>query len=153
MNAVLQRDTVYASPWLSAHDIALVRSQFARVGADADGFASDFYDALFSIAPLVRAMFRGEMPEQRGKLVKMLALLVAQLHAPDALAAPLEALGRRHRGYGVLALDYDCVGEALMRALALRLGEDFDPAARAAWGKVYVFAAATMQAAGPAPRA
>lgn len=153
MNALPQPRSTDATPWLSPDEIGLVRTQFARIGRDADGFAVDFYDALFSIAPLVRAMFRGEMAEQRVKLVRMLALLVSQLHAPETLAAPLAALGQRHRGYGVLALEYDCVGKALLRALAARLGDDFDDAARTAWGKVYAHAASTMQAArmvGPA---
>ena len=45
--------------------------------------------------------------------------------------------GERHHGYGVLALEYDKVGDALLRTLALHLGEAFDQTARTAWGKVY----------------
>ena len=146
MNALLQPHPTDATPWLSPDDIALVRAQFTRIGQDPDGFACDFYDALFSIAPLLRAMFRGPMPEQRDKLLRMLALLVSQLHTPQMMAAPLAALGERHRGYGVLAVDYDKVGDALMRALHLHLGKDFNADARTAWGKVYVFIASTMHA-------
>lgn len=146
MHAMLQPRPIDATPWLSLEDIDLVRAQFARIGSDADGFARDFYDALFSSAPLLRAMFHGPMHEQRTKLLRMLALLVSQLRSPEALAAPLAALGERHRGYGVLALDYDKVGDALMRALHKHLGDDFNEAARAAWGKVYAIVASTMQA-------
>lgn len=148
MNALLQPLPAGRMAWLTDAEIALVQSQFARLGDDADGFAIDFYDALFAISPLVRAMFRGPMPEQRAKLVKVLALLVASLRNPEALAQPLAELGRRHRGYGVLAPDYDCVGKALLQALAMRLGEDFDAAARAAWGTLYTHVAGTMLAAG-----
>lgn len=155
MNAMLQSRVPGATPWLSPVDIARVRAQFGLLARDADGFAREFYDALFAIAPLVRAMFRGPMPEQRGKLVQMLSLLIAKLDTPEALAAPLAELGKRHHRYGVLPLDYDCVGEALLCALALRLGDGFDAASKAAWGKVYVFAAAAMQEAaargGPLP--
>ena len=147
MNALLQSHAIPATPWLSPNEIDLVRNQFAHIGRDADGFARDFYDTLFSIAPLVRAMFRGPMPEQRAKLLRMLGLLVSQLRSPEALAAPLASLGERHHGYGVLALDYDKVGDALLRTLALHLGEAFDQTARTAWGKVYAFVASTMQAA------
>ncbi|MET0892225.1 MAG: globin domain-containing protein [Pseudoxanthomonas sp.] len=145
MNALLQ-PTSSAAPSLSLsrEEIDLVRAQFALIGRDADGFASDFYDALFSLAPLVRAMFSGPMPEQRGKLVRMLALLVSQLHAPESMVAPLAALGERHRGYGVLSLDYDKVGDALLRALRKHLGADFNDASRAAWGKAYFFIASNM---------
>jgi hemoglobin-like flavoprotein len=92
-------------------------------------------------------MFRGPMPEQRTKLVRMLALLVSQLRSPEALAVPLAELGRRHHGYGVIPQDYAKVGEALLRTLAGRLGDDFDADARAAWGRLYGFVAARMQAA------
>ncbi|MBP3984135.1 hypothetical protein J5837_06800 [Pseudoxanthomonas helianthi] len=152
MNAMLHATTdsppepVIAHAWLTAEEIRIIRSQFARVGEDADGFARDFYSSLFSIAPLLRAMFRGEMAEQRAKLVHMLAMLVSQLKSPEALIAPLAALGERHRGYAVIPLDYECVGRALMRALALRLGDDFDVASHAAWNKLYGHVAAIMQA-------
>lgn len=146
MNAMLKTRTPDAAPWLSPEEIDLIRAQFALVGRDADGFARDFYDALFSIAPLLRAMFRGPMPEQRAKLLRMLAMLIAHLRSPDALAEPLAALGERHRGYGVLALDYDKVGEALLQALGMHLGGGFDDAARIAWAKLYAFVASTMQA-------
>lgn len=148
MNALLRHRPVAGLDWLSDAEIELVRAQFARIGADADAFASDFYDALFAIAPLVRAMFRGPMPEQRAKLLKVLGLLVANLRHPDMLAIPLAELGRRHRGYGVLALDYDCVGKALLDTLANRLGKDFDAAARAAWGRLYTHVAGAMLATG-----
>jgi hemoglobin-like flavoprotein len=152
MNAMLQpASSPSASPskpdWLSPTEIELIRAQFARIGEDADGFAIEFYDALFAIAPLVRAMFRGPMPDQRAKLVRMLALLVSQLRSPEALAIPLAELGRRHHGYGVIPQDYGKVGEALLRTLGSRLGEDFDADARAAWGRLYGFVAARMQAA------
>ncbi len=148
MNALLRQRPPTGLAWLSDAEIELVRAQFARIGADADAFAIDFYDALFAIAPLVRAMFRGPMPEQRAKLVKVLALLVANLRHPEALAIPLAELGRRHRGYGVLALDYDCVGKALLDTLTRRLGDDFDAVARAAWGRLYTHVAGAMLAAG-----
>ena len=141
MNALLRHRPVAGLDWLSDAEIELVRAQFARIGAD-------FSDALFAIAPLVRAMFRGPMPEQRAKLLKVLGLLVANLRHPDMLAIPLAELGRRHRGYGVLALDYDCVGKALLDTLANRLGKDFDAAARAAWGRLYTHVAGAMLATG-----
>ena len=68
---------------------------------------------------------------------------------PDAAVPELqaEAAPLRHRAYGVLALDYDHAGDALLRALALHLGDAFDERARAAWGRLYVAIASAMQAA------
>ena len=147
MHAFLQTSPDDSAPWLSASEIALVRAQFARMQQDADAFATAFYDAFFSISPVVRTMFHSDMPQHREKFMQMLALLVSKLHASDAMAAPLAELGCRHFGYGVLALDYDRFGEALMRALASHLGMAFDAHARTAWSKAYVFIASNMQSA------
>lgn len=131
--------------WLDPSEIARVRRQFATIGTNADAFASEFYSRLFSISPLVRAMFRGDMGEQRDKLVRMLALLVSKLDTPEQLAIPLAALGERHRGYGVMQADFDPVGRALIATLAHHLGDDFDDAARDVWLKVYAWVTAQMQ--------
>lgn len=131
--------------WLDPSEIARIRRQFVAIGNDADAFAAEFYSRLFSISPLVRAMFRGEMGEQRAKLVRMLAMLVSKLDTPEQLAIPLAALGERHRGYGVMQADFDPVGRALIATLAQRLGDDFDEAACAAWLKVYAWVTAQMQ--------
>ena len=147
MHAFLQTSPDDSSPWLSASEIALVRAQFARIQKDADAFAIVFYDALFSITPTVRTMFLGDMTRQGAKLMKMLATLVSGLHAPEKMTAPLVWLGLHHWSYGVLAVDYDCMGEALMRALAKQLGTAFDASARAAWSKAYSFIATNMQSA------
>lgn len=131
--------------WLTPEEIGIVRSQFVRVCEDADGFARDFYGSLFSIAPLLRAMFPDDMGMQRARFVRMLTVLVAQLKFPEALVAPFAALGERHRGYAAIPLDYENFGRALMRALALRLGDDFDVPAHDAWNKLYGRVAAIMQ--------
>ena len=146
MNAQLQAPPVYAGG-LTALEAQCLRGQFARLADDADGFAADFYDRLFAIAPLVRAMFRGPMPEQRAKLMRMLGLLVQRLDAPQELSLALSGLGERHRAYGVMAADFEPVGRALIGALGARLGEDFDGLARGAWLKVYAFVTVQMRGA------
>lgn len=147
VNAFLHTSPDDVSPWLSPDEIALVRAQFAQVEQEADAFATVFYDAFFSITPPVRTMFRSDMAQHRARFMQMLAVLVSKLHASDSMALLLAGLGRRHFGYGVLALDYDRFGEALMRALASHLGTAFDGFARVAWSKVYVFIASSMQSA------
>ena len=145
MNAQLHPPPVLAGGLTTAQAERL-RAQFARLAADADGFAEDFYDRLFAIAPLVRAMFRGPMPEQRAKLMRMLGLLVQRLDAPGELAQALSGLGERHRAYGVLASDFEPVGRALLGTLGARLGPDFDTPARMAWQQVYGFVVEQMSA-------
>ena len=59
----------------------------------------------------------------------------------------LDALGRRHAGYGVEARHYDAVGQALLEALQGRLGVAFTPGVAQAWAGVYGVVASRMQAA------
>jgi hemoglobin-like flavoprotein len=133
--------------WLDPASIALIRTQFATIAGDADGFAADFYARLFVIAPQVRPLFGSDLAEQRAKLVRMLSMLIAGLDRPDQLSAPLANLGQRHAGYQVQSHHYAVVGAALLDTLAARLGADFDDAAHTAWATLYGGVAATMQRA------
>lgn len=133
--------------WLQPAEIARIRAQFARVAPQADAFAAAFYQRLFRLAPSVRAMFPDDLAEQQSKLVHMLATLVARLDAPAQLAAPLTRLGEHHHRYGVTRKDFALVGVALLDTLAEHLAAEFDADARHAWRRLYMHAAATMQAA------
>ena len=59
------------------------------------------------------------------------------LELPFALVPALEALGRRHAGYGVEGRHYDTVGGALLDTLAECLGRTFTPKVRDAWAALY----------------
>lgn len=133
--------------WLQPTEIARIRAQFARLAPQSQVFAAAFYQRLFQLAPSVRSMFPDNLAEQQSKLVHMLALLVARLDAPAQLAVPLTRLGEQHHRHGVTRKDFALVGMALLDALAEHLGDDFDTDARHAWRRMYMHAAATMQAA------
>lgn len=147
MHGLLQTNPDDTSPWLSPAEIALVRTQFAYLQHDADAFAADVCNALFSRTPHLRTIFHGDMPQHRAKFMQMLAILVAKLHQSEAITEQLAWLGLEHRCYGVLALDYDRMGEALMHALSGHLGTAFHASSRTAWSKAYVFIASSMQSA------
>src|SRR4051794_37609828 len=73
-----------------------------------DQAASLFYDRLFEIDPATRALFRNTDQVQQGKkLMQALAAVVAGLDHLDQLLPTIEALGRRHAGYGVTDAHYD----------------------------------------------
>jgi hemoglobin-like flavoprotein len=59
----------------------------------------------------------------------------------------VEALGRRHVGYGVRDEHYSTVGEALIWTLAQGLGDAFTSEVREAWAAAYSWLAFTMQRA------
>jgi nitric oxide dioxygenase len=103
-----------------------------------------FYQRLFTLDPTLRSLFRGDLHEQRGKLMGMLQLAVAGLHRLDTLVPLVQQLGVRHRGYGATEAHYATVGAALLWTLEQGLGERFTPEVQAAWSSVYTLLASTM---------
>jgi hemoglobin-like flavoprotein len=130
---------------LTANDIALVHTSFAKVLPIKDAAADLFYNRLFEIAPQLRAMFPSDLKEQKSKLMAMIAAAVGGLHDLKTLVPHVKALGARHAGYGVTVTHYSIVGEALMWTLERGLGGAFTPEVRSAWAKVYGILAGTMQ--------
>jgi hemoglobin-like flavoprotein len=98
----------------------LVQNTFAAIVPIADDAASLFYRRLFEIHPSLRAMFRGDMAEQRRKLMQMIAAAVKGLDRLEQLVPVVQDLGRRHAGYGVEDRHYDTVGAAGYCASTLR---------------------------------
>jgi len=125
----------------------LVQQSFVSVAAIADDAAILFYQRLFELDPSLRPLFRGDMAEQRKKLMQMITAAVKGLDRLDQLVPQLRSLGRRHGGYGVVDSHYDTVAEALLWTLEMGLGRAFTPEVKGAWVAVYTLLADTMKAA------
>ena len=127
---------------------ALVRETWAAVAPIAPAAAALFYSRLFEIDPSLRRMFgHADMAEQGKKLMQTLSVAVASLDRLDALIPAVEALGRRHVGYGVRDDHYATVAQALLWTLEQGLGPAFTVEAREAWTAVYLTLAGVMQRA------
>jgi nitric oxide dioxygenase len=74
----------------------------------------------------------------------MLGTAVAGLNRLDTLMPAVQALGRRHAGYGVKAQHYASVGSALLWTLEKGLGEAFTPEVKDAWATTYIVLSTTM---------
>jgi hemoglobin-like flavoprotein len=107
--------------------------------------AALFYERLFDISPSARALFvRAPMHVQQEKLLRTLDFLVQTLDYPPRIIEELQALARRHEGYGVIVEQYEPVGDALLWALAQGLGDRFTPEVSRAWTDLYTFIAGVM---------
>ena len=126
---------------------ALVQRSFATIIPIADDAAALFYRRLFDLDPSLERMFRGDMAEQRKKLMQMLTAAVKGLDRLDQLVPVVQELGRRHAGYGVTDKHYATVGKALLWTLEKGLGSAFTAETREAWVTVYGLLATTMQQA------
>jgi hemoglobin-like flavoprotein len=132
---------------MTPREKSLVQETFAKVAPIADTAAALFYGRLFELDPKLKALFKIDMREQGQKLMQMIGLAVSKLDALDELVPVVEALGRRHVGYGVKEADYDTVGAALLWTLEQGLGPAFTPEVKSAWATVYGVLATTMKTA------
>ena len=130
---------------MTPHQIDLMRTSWAAVEPIADTAATLFYGRLFELDPRARVLFRRTDMAAQGKvLMQTLTVVVKSLDRLDTIVPAVQALGRRHAGYGVQARDYDTVGAALLWTLEQGLGDAFDPATRDAWAEAYGVLASVM---------
>ena len=87
------------------------------------------------------------MAAQKKNLMQTLTVVVKGIDRLDDLVPAVQALGRRHAGYGVRPEHYDLVGAALLWTLGQGLGAAFTDDVREAWAQAYGTLAAVMIAA------
>lgn len=137
---------------MNATEVARVQQGFAAVLPRSDAVAQTFYNTLFTRDPALRSLFKGDMTDQRRKLMLTLGTVVQQLHALDSILPAIRGLAARHVTYGVKAVHYDLVGRALLDALAAHLPA-FTDDDRAAWSAAYRLIAGEMMRAASQLRA
>jgi hemoglobin-like flavoprotein len=130
---------------VTPRQIALVQESWKLVQPIADKAAELFYMRLFSLEPSVRRLFKGDMAEQGRKLMSMISVAVNSLTRLESIVPAVQALGRRHAGYGVKKHHYTVVEAALLWTLAQGLGEKFTREIEEAWRAAYRVLAAAMQ--------
>jgi hemoglobin-like flavoprotein len=122
---------------MTPDQVTLVQQSFAKVVPIADTAAELFYGRLFEIAPEVHPLFKGDMAEQRRKLMATLGVVVNGLSNLQSVLPAASSLAKRHVTYGVKTQHYPIVGEALLWTLARGLGPAFTEDVAAAWGAAY----------------
>lgn len=119
-------------------DIDALRQSFELVIERRPDLTHRFYEILFARYPQVRPMFGGTINRRQEEMLsRALLLVVEHLEETDWLARTLGELGARHVGYGVTAVMYDWVGDALLATLAETAGADWTPRVAAAWTAAY----------------
>ena len=129
---------------MTPEQITLVQSSFERLRPDLPTLATRFYQELFGRDPALRALFTTDLALQKVRFAEKLSEIVHAIPRLDELLGHTRALGARHADYGVRALDYRTVGDALIAALAAVLGDSFDAPTREAWVIAYNLMAETM---------
>jgi hemoglobin-like flavoprotein len=129
---------------MTPEQITLVQSSFERLGPELPTLATRFYQELFGRDPALRALFTTDLALQKVRFAEKLSEIVRAMPRLEELLGHTRALGARHASYGVRALDYRTVGDALIAALAAVLGDSFDTPTREAWVIAYNLMAETM---------
>ena len=129
---------------MTPEQITLVQSSFERLGPELPALATRFYQELFRRDPALRPLFTTDLAVQEIRFAEKLTEIVRAMPCLDELLAHTRALGARHAGYGVRAVDYQTVGDALLNALAAILGPSFDAPTYEAWDTAYNLVAETM---------
>jgi hemoglobin-like flavoprotein len=129
-----------------------IRLSFEQIQPIAHVASALFYGRLFEIAPETRELFPYDlgtpsMARQGAMLMQTLRVAVSHLDNLDAVLPSVQALARRHVGYGVQPAHYDAVGAALLWTLEQGLGDGFTAEVRAAWTALYTTLATVMQQA------
>jgi hemoglobin-like flavoprotein len=132
---------------MNTQQVALVQQSFGKVRPRADELAALFYLRLFAIDPTTRPLFPADLAAQRVKLVGVLVYVVNGLGDLSGILDQVQALGRRHVGYGVSERHYTSVGAALLWALEEVMGPRFTAEVREAWVAAYGVLSVSMIAA------
>ncbi|OYW76868.1 MAG: hemin receptor [Verrucomicrobia bacterium 12-59-8] len=129
----------------------LVQSTWAQVVPIADTAAGLFYNRLFELDPTLRSLFTSDIKEQGRKLMMMIGAAVKGLDNLGEVVPAVQALGRRHVGYGVKDEHYATVAAALLWTLEKGLGEAYTPPVAEAWTATYTLLADVMKDAAKQP--
>lgn len=136
---------------MTPEQIGLVQESWKKVVPISDTAAELFYGRLFEEDPTLKPLFKGDIKEQGEKLMKMITVAVNGLDKIDTIVPAVQALGKRHVGYGVEPQHYDTVGSSLIWTLQQGLGDDFDEPTKSAWLESYTILSTTMKDAAAAP--
>lgn len=123
---------------MNPEQIALVRRSVAHVPFAA--LDAGLEARLSQHRPALAARLRGQ------RTAEIVAAAVALLPWPAALRPVLQQLGARQTARGVGAGDWAAIGNAMVDALAERLGERFDTTTHAAWAEAWTLALPMLQA-------
>lgn len=131
-------------------EIEKVQTTWAQLIKRKDDVADLFYERLFEADPSLRRLFPENLRDQKTKLMAMINVAVTKLPVIEQILPDVQALGRRHAGYGVSEAHYPVAGRALLETFETILGDEaFTPEVRMAWTKAYgALSGVMIQAAG-----
>jgi hemoglobin-like flavoprotein len=115
----------------------LVQESWTKVFENEKHAVDVFYSKLFALDPSIQYLFKGDLGEQKKRLMSMFNIAVRGLDKLDEMLPTIEDLGKRHSGYNVRDEHYATMGQALVFMIEHELGDACTPEIRAAWQEAY----------------
>jgi nitric oxide dioxygenase len=125
----------------------LVQDTFQYVKPVSAAAAQLFYSRLFQLNPSLKPLFKGDLEDQRRKLLASITAVVEGLDRFDEMLPGVQAMAARHECYGVRPEHYEDFGAALLWTLERALGPSWTPDVRQAWAAVYDSLSSAMKQA------
>jgi hemoglobin-like flavoprotein len=104
-----------------------------------------FYTRLFEQSPHLRKLFKDDNREQERKLIQLITFAVSKLNNLGEISKDVQALGTRHKSYGVKDEDFNDVATALLWTLEAALKDRWNEDVKQAWIEVYTTLAGVMK--------
>ena len=130
----------------SAANDLIIRDTWAIVAKDLVANGELLYTFLFTAYPELKTTLYKNVSArvQAIRLMHMIDSSVQLISKPETRREEILKLGHRHFYYGVTAVHYPWVGEALYKTLRVVLGDAFTPEVEKVWFDYYEAIYATM---------
>jgi hemoglobin-like flavoprotein len=132
---------------LTTKQIKLVEDSWDFIITNTSEAGAIFYGRLFEQSPHLRSLFKEDIKSQEKKLLGLITFAVGGLNNLDKIVAEVQALGTRHKGYGVKDEYYNDVAAALLWTLEQALGSQWNNEVKEAWTAVYLLLAGVLSKA------
>jgi hemoglobin-like flavoprotein len=129
---------------MTPEQLQSVRRTGAHVEQALDQCASCFYEDLFERLPSARALFADDLIAQGDTLVNELLDLIAATDDLRGFLAQARGLGLRLQKKGIHAADYAFMGDALIAAIEVVVGDGWTPEVEASWRRMYALVVEAM---------
>jgi hemoglobin-like flavoprotein len=121
---------------LTSEEILLLKRTCAQIN-DAIELASDFYNRLFYLYPMLRPLFRQNIHSQASRLAPYLSDFMQDVGNWDDMERGIEEFRHRYLFIDPSPLLYGCVGEALFFALKNHLPGVWNAEVELTWSRFY----------------
>lgn len=116
----------------------IVKKSFPKVLAGTLSATQTLYNKLFELAPDTKELFKNtSMERQSQMLISAIGRLVKSIDHWDTVKSDLEALAKRHAGYGLRPEHFVYFGHAFIHMLKNMYGNEWNSDLEESWKVVY----------------